>query len=115
LALVRLSASSLAAIANNGSVAELIFEQMLHEHAGGVAPSERRSWSRSIPVLANDLVEASLGDVEVLLEHRLPLTSRRVDAILAGEHPSTGAPSYVIIELKPELAHELRPWSCTVP
>jgi hypothetical protein len=81
-------------------VAELIFEQMLYEHAGRAAPSERRSWDRSIPVLANDLVEAGLGDVEVLLEHRLPLSSRRVDAILAGRHPDTGAASYVIVELK---------------
>jgi hypothetical protein len=100
LALVRRSAASLAAIANNGSVAELIFEQMLYEHAGRAAPSERRSWDRSIPVLANDLVEAGLGDVEVLLEHRLPLSSRRVDAILAGRHPDTGAASYVVVELK---------------
>ena len=100
MALVRRSAASLAAIANNGSVAELIFEQMLYEHAGRAAPSERRSWDRSIPVLANDLVEAGLGDVEVLLEHRLPLSSRRVDAILAGRHPKTGAASYVIVELK---------------
>jgi hypothetical protein len=90
----------LASFANNGSVAELIFEQMLYEHTGRAAPSERRSWDRSIPVLANDLVEAGLGDVEVLLEHRLPLSSRRVDAILAGRHPETGAASYVIVELK---------------
>jgi uncharacterized protein len=100
LALVRRSAASLAGIASNGSVAELIFEQMLYEHAGRAAPSERRSWDRSIPVLANDLVEAGLGEVEVLLEHRLPLSSRRVDAILAGRHPETGAASYVVIELK---------------
>ena len=64
------------------------------------SPSERRSWDRSIPVLADDLVEAGLGDVEVLLEHRLPLSSRRVDAILAGRHPVTGAASYVVVELK---------------
>jgi len=100
LALVRRSAASLAATANNGSVAELIFEQMLYEHVGRAAPSERRSWDRSIPVLANDLVDAGLGDVEVLLEHRLPLSSRRVDAILAGRHPKTGAASYVVVELK---------------
>ena len=80
---------------------------MLYEHAGGVAPSERRSWDRSIPVLANDLIEAGLGDVEVLLEHRLPLTSRRVDAMLAGQHPRTGGPSYVIVELKQWSAAEL--------
>jgi hypothetical protein len=35
-----------------------------------------------------------------MLEQRLPLSSRRVDAILAGRHPDTGAPSYVIVELK---------------
>jgi len=103
VALVRRSAASLAGLANNGSVAELIFEQMLYGHDGyamRAAPSERRSWDRSIPVLANDLVEAGLGQVEVLLEHRLPLSSRRVDAILAGRHPSTGRASYVVVELK---------------
>jgi hypothetical protein len=36
----------------------------------------------------------------VLIEHHLPLTSKRVDAILAGAHPKTGAPSYVVIALK---------------
>ena len=36
----------------------------------------------------------------MLLEHRLPLSSLRVDAILAGRHPLTGAASYVVVELK---------------
>jgi uncharacterized protein len=100
LALVRRSAASLAAIASNGSVAELIFEQMLHDAGVQPAPGERRSWDRSVPVLARDLVEAGLGQVEVLLEHRLPLSSRRVDAILAGRHPASGGASYVVVELK---------------
>jgi len=103
LALIRRSATSLAAIANNGSVAELMFEQTLfgpHGRSGRPAPAEKRSWDRSVPVLLNDIMEAGLGEVEVLLEHRLPLSSRRVDAILAGRHPVTGAPSYVVIELK---------------
>jgi uncharacterized protein len=100
LALVRRSAASLAALASSGSVAELIFEQMLHDVGVRAAPAERRSWDRSIPVLAADLVEAGLGQVEVLLEHRLPLSSRRVDAILAGSHPVTGLASYVVVELK---------------
>ena len=51
-------------------------------------------------MLAHDLVQAGLGKVEVLLEQRLPLSSRRVDAIIAGRHPITGAASYVIVELK---------------
>ena len=87
-------------MANSGSVAEFMFEQMLFGSAGRPAPSEIRSWDRSIPVLANDLVQAGLSEVEVLLEHRLPLSSRRVDAILAGRHPVSGAASYVIVELK---------------
>ncbi len=36
----------------------------------------------------------------MLLEHRLPLTSKRTDAILAGVHPRTGKHSYVVVELK---------------
>jgi uncharacterized protein len=102
VAVVRRSAASLAAMASSSgeSVAELIFEQMLYQHDALPGRSERRSWSRSIPVLAHDLVDAGLGQVEVILEHRLPLSSRRVDAILAGRHPTTGAASYVIVELK---------------
>jgi DUF2075 family protein len=40
------------------------------------------------------------GAVEVLAEHRLPLSSKRADVVLAGTHPRTGAPSYVVVELK---------------
>jgi uncharacterized protein len=100
LALIRRSAASLAALADTGSVAELMFAQTTYGLGSRPSPSEARSWARSIPVLAHDLIEAGLGDVEVLLEHRLPLSSRRVDAILAGRHPLTGAPSYVVVELK---------------
>jgi uncharacterized protein len=100
LALIRRSAASLAALVSNGSVAEVMFEQMLHDHGVRPSPGEARSWERSIPVLARDLVEAGLADVEVLLEHKLPLNSRRIDAILAGRHPVSGAASYVVVELK---------------
>jgi uncharacterized protein len=100
LALIRRSAASLAALVSNGSVAEVMFEQMLHDQGWRPSSSEARSWDRSIPVLARDLVEAGLADVEVLLEHRLPLNSRRIDAILAGRHPASGAASYVVVELK---------------
>jgi hypothetical protein len=88
LALIRRSAAGLAAIASSGSVAEFMFEQMIYGPGPRPSPGEARSWDRSIPVLADDLVQAGLGNVEVLLEHRLPLSSRRVDAILAGRHPS---------------------------
>lgn len=65
-----------------------------------VSPSEMRSWAGSLPVLADDLHDAGLHDVEVLLEYQLPLTSRRADVVLAGRHPRTGEPSFVVVELK---------------
>ncbi len=116
MALVRQSATSLAGEGDGESVAERLLEQMIHRHSRRASASEVRSWRRSIPVLARELVDAGLGSVEVLLEHQLPLTSMRVDAVLAGYHPETGAPSYVLVELKqwsdatlfegePELVH----------
>ncbi len=100
MTLIRRSAAGLAELASQGSVAELMFAEMLHEYQARPSPAEARSWERSIPVLARDLVEAGLDNVEVLLEHRLPLCSRRVDAVLAGRHPVTGEASYVVVELK---------------
>lgn len=65
-----------------------------------VGTGERRSWRNSLPALARDLRDAGLDGVEILLEHRLPLTSKRTDVVLAGVHPRTGRPSYVVVELK---------------
>ena len=62
--------------------------------------SERKSWRRSIPVLARDLVEAGLGNVEMLIEYQLPLTSKRADVVLAGTDRRTGRDAYVVVELK---------------
>ncbi|HET7311473.1 MAG TPA: DUF2075 domain-containing protein [Mycobacteriales bacterium] len=64
------------------------------------ADGEVRAWDRSLPVLADDLRDAGLADVEVLVEYQLPLSSKRVDVLLAGTHPHTGRPSYVLVELK---------------
>ncbi len=66
----------------------------------GFGTSERKSWSRSLEVLGHDLADAGLGQVEVIVEYRLPLTSKRSDAVLAGRHPRTGADSYLVVELK---------------
>jgi hypothetical protein len=62
--------------------------------------SERKSWQRSLPVLAQDLMEAGLGNVEMLIEYQLPLTSRRADVVLAGVDRRTGGDAYVVVELK---------------
>jgi len=98
--LLRASAQQLAAWVPFDSAVEQMTEQMLYQYLNRPSPSEQRSWARSIPALARDLADAGLGSAEVLLEQRLPLTSRRVDAIVAGVHPRTGRPSYVVVELK---------------
>ncbi|WP_376779025.1 DNA/RNA helicase domain-containing protein [Corynebacterium variabile] len=66
----------------------------------GHSPAERHSWEKSIPELAKVLKHAGLEDVDVLLEQKLPLNSKRVDAIIAGTSPATGLPSFVVVELK---------------
>lgn len=99
---VRYSARMLAELA--ASDVSLV-EKHLEEHfvlqgLGVPSESERRSWRRSLPVLARDLADAGLQDVEVILEYRLPLSSKRADVVLAGTDPQTGDESYVVVELK---------------
>lgn len=79
--------------------------EMLAEHlrmAAGIGASagERRSWDNSLPVLALDLVQAGLSQVEMLIEYQLPLSSQRVDVVLAGQDRHTGGDAYLVVELK---------------
>jgi len=80
--------------------ADLIAEQMTIRTGRRPSASEYRSWERSIPALRADLVSAGLSDVEMLFEYQLPLTSKRADVVLAGQHPKTGGASYLVVELK---------------
>jgi uncharacterized protein len=98
--LLRHSVAGFAALAKDGTLAVRIAEQMRHETARRPSPAEITSWERSLPVLAQDLIHAGLDQVEVLVEHHLPLTSKRADVILAGQHPRTKRASYVVVELK---------------
>ncbi|MFI5616290.1 DNA/RNA helicase domain-containing protein [Streptomyces sp. NPDC051567] len=98
--LLRESVTSIAARNLEGSLALQLTENFVHTHGYRPSPAEVRSWERSIPALTNALLDAGLGQVELLLEYSLPLTSKRADAVLAGVHPVTGEPSYVVVELK---------------
>ncbi|MEU8436820.1 DUF2075 domain-containing protein [Streptomyces sp. NPDC029216] len=117
--LLRESAASLANRTRlEGRLVELLSENFLHRHGHKPHAAEVRSWERSIPALTHALVEAGLGEVEMLLEYGLPLTSKRADVILAGLHPVSGEPSYVIVELKQwSEAHPVDddPLRCSVP
>jgi DUF2075 family protein len=73
---------------------------MLFQTGHRASPSEQSAWRKSLPAFALDLANAGLGEVEMLIEYHLPLTSQRADVVLAGVHPVTGQSSYVIVELK---------------
>jgi hypothetical protein len=95
----RMSAAALMRSAEAGTLVDRLAEHV-RANGSGVSPGERNSWSRSLMVLGRDLVDAGLDRVEVIVEYKLPLTSKRADVVLAGRHPRTGADSYVVVELK---------------
>ncbi|WP_347057396.1 DUF2075 domain-containing protein [Blastococcus sp. HT6-30] len=98
--LLRTSARGLADLSSAGRLSTVLAEQMSFQMKRRASVSEMRSWNSSLRVLATDLLQAGLENVEVLLEYQLPLSSKRIDAILAGRHPRRDAPSYVVLELK---------------
>ncbi|GAA2341899.1 DUF2075 domain-containing protein [Saccharopolyspora halophila] len=100
MALIRRSAAELLDEAKADRLHTLLSEQAKFQFESRVPRAEVLSWQRSLPVLLTDLADAGLGHVEVLLEHKLPHSPRRVDAVLCGTHPTTGEPSYVLVELK---------------
>lgn len=97
--LSRCSAAALADEISAGTLAARLTEQYRHACGYSPGPSEVRSWARSIPAFIGELRAAGLGDVDVLIEYRLPLTSKRVDLIVLGVHPS-GGPSCLVVENK---------------
>lgn len=62
--------------------------------------SEFRAWTNSLRAVELMLLRAGLApDCGILIEYRLPATSRRIDVLLSG-HDAAGKPGYVVIELK---------------
>lgn len=98
--LLRSSAESLLAGLLAHSAVPALTRQFQVDQGYRPPASEVRSWESSLPVLMADLHDAGREDVEVLVEHRLPLSSKRTDVIVCGQHPKTGDPSYLVVELK---------------
>ncbi|MGM1059899.1 DNA/RNA helicase domain-containing protein [Saccharothrix sp. Mg75] len=98
MALVRRSAQDLLDMADR--LHTVLEEQARIQFDSGVGKAEVRSWRNSLPAFLTDVVDAGLGHVEVLLEHKLPHNPKRVDVVLCGTHPRRGTPSYVLVELK---------------
>jgi uncharacterized protein len=98
--LIRESAASIAAEIHSRALYFHLADRFIHALGHKPTSGEVRSWEHSIPALIHALLDAGLGEVEVMLKYTLPLTSKRADAVLAGVHPKTGEPSYVVVELK---------------
>lgn len=84
----------------------VITDQYLRHCGAKPNKGEIRSWERSIPMLVQDLADVGLDGVELMIEHRLPLTAKRADVILAGIGHG-GEDRYVIVELKQWSSAEL--------
>jgi DUF2075 family protein len=63
------------------------------------SPSEVTSWRNSLLAMASVLQLADLRDQGILVELKLPLSSKRLDVLITGQNPNTGD-SAVVVELK---------------
>lgn len=71
--------------------------ELAHGYTPG--PSEIQSWRNSLRALAMVLGRAGLVDQGILLEYKLPQTSKRIDCVLCG-FSEAGQAAAVILELK---------------
>jgi DUF2075 family protein len=71
-----------------------------------VSHSEREAWAESLVELAEDLVAAERGNIEMIVECAATVDEpergepRLIDVVLVGRHPQTGLPSFQLVELK---------------
>ena len=70
-------------------------QQMLHRPS----PSEVTSWTNSLPILNEDLRSADLGEAGIVVEYMLPLSSKRLDAVILGRDQE-GRSRATVLELK---------------
>lgn len=86
----------------NKMCADKIAENLWHTVHGdcdvNVYDSEYQSWINSLPILISYLNEASLGDLDLIMEYTTPLSSR-IDGILVG-YDKCGSDRVLLIEDK---------------
>ncbi len=85
--------------ASHNQIAEKLRTAFSRHYRYEPPPSEVNSWRNSLRAMADVLEEGGLDDHGVMLEYRLPLTSKRLDCLVSGKDAS-GADRAVIVELK---------------
>jgi hypothetical protein len=85
-------------------IAETLRAAFFEQFGFNPSPSEQRSWRNSLRALEGAVRMGGFTDHGLLLEYQLPLSSRRLDAMITGGAPQgedqADAPSAVIVELK---------------
>jgi uncharacterized protein len=80
-------------------IAETLRSAFFDHYGFEPSASEVRSWRNSLKALANALRHGGFLDHGIFLEFQLPLSSRRIDALVTGQDHD-GRPGAVLIELK---------------
>ncbi len=93
------SSAQFIADAVQARLANQLAERFFQEFRYRPAQSEVNAWRNSLGAMAHVLQLADLTDQGVLVELKLPLSSKRLDVLLTGSNPTTGE-SAVIVELK---------------
>ncbi|MFI9054260.1 DUF2075 domain-containing protein [Streptomyces anulatus] len=104
--LLRLSAQDLLTLNSRRRMVPHLAARYQHFRGRDVSDSERQAWAESVVKLAEDLVEAERGNVEMVVECAATVDEPRkgesplIDVVLVGRHPETRLPSYQLVELK---------------
>jgi hypothetical protein len=99
-ALLRQTAWTIFQWSADKTLSNRLAEQMYFQNGNRPSESEKRSWENSLRELSSLLVDANLGNLNVLVEFQLPYSSKRIDAVLVGSHPKSQKPVLIAIELK---------------
>lgn len=84
----------------NNEIAPTLQAAFLQQMGHKPSPSEIRSWENSLKDVAFTIQIAELDDVGVILELRLPMTSKRLDVMFTGRGLEDARSRAVIMELK---------------
>jgi hypothetical protein len=82
------------------TLANQLAERFFEEFRYKPSPGEVTSWHNSLSAMSNALQLADLRDQGILVELKLPLSSKRLDVLVTGSNANTGSDSAVIVELK---------------
>jgi hypothetical protein len=80
-------------------LANQLSDRFFQEFRYKPAPSEVMSWQNSLAAMANVVQLADLRDQGIIVELKLPLSSKRLDVMITGSNPAVGDAA-VIVELK---------------